>query len=223
MRANQYRTVARDFIGFGVAPHAEACLTDAPHSITLLFADTLAARRELSFVFTWPRSLTSEQGKCRGRVDVTLCYTPPVDAAFDAECQRETHLYQLEEKTVDGELKQDPQPRLNHSDCALPEHLAYTERYLLESGLKWTPIKRYERNMPRGVGTRGEWRLALKAVSRAGASYPVEGVPFALIMTISDPKGEAPVYDEVRAEILRRGLRLEHITVAARVRVRGGE
>ena len=224
MRATQFRTVARDFVGFGVAPHAEACLSDAAHSITLVFSDILPPRRELSFVFTWPRSLTSEQGKCRGRVDVTLCYTPPIDAAFGAECQRvqlEAHLYQLEEKVVDGEVKEDAQSRLNHSDSSLPEHLAYTERYLLESGLKWTPIKRYERNMPRGIGTRGEWRLALKALTRADVVYPEEGVPFTLVMTISDPNEDAPIYEEVRAEILRRGLRLVDITVTPRVRVRG--
>jgi hypothetical protein len=189
-----------------------------------VFSDVLPPRRELSFVFTWPRSLTSEAGKCRGHVDVTLAYTPPIDAAFDAECQRvqlEAHLYQLEEKEVNGDVKEDAQSRLNHCDSALPERLAYTERYLLESGLKWTPIKRYERNMPRGIGTRGEWRLSLKALARAGVVYPAEGVSFSLIVTISDPRSEAPIYEEVRAEILRRGLRLADITVAPRVQVRG--
>jgi hypothetical protein len=225
MRAKPLRTVARDFVGFGVPPHSDACLTDMPHSITLVFSDVLPPRRELGFVFTWPRSLTTDAGKCRGRVDLTLAYTPPVDAAFDAECQRvqlDAHLYQLEEKELDGgEIKEDPQSRLNHSDNELPEHLAYTERYLLESGLKWTPIKRYERNMLRGIGTRGEWRLALKALTRAGVIYPEDGVPFSLVMTISDPRGDAPIYEEVRAEIARRGLRLADITVAPRLRVRG--
>lgn len=224
MRAKKLRAVARDFVGFGVAPHAEGCLTDRPHSITLVFSDVLPPRRELSFVFTWPRSLTSAGGKCRGRVDLTLAYTPPVDAAYDAECQRvqlEAHLHQLEEKLVDGAIKEDPQSRLHHSDNALPEHLAYTERYMLEGGLKWTPFKRYERSMPKGVGTRGEWRLSLKALTRAGAGFPEEGVNFALIMTISDLDHSAPIYDEVRAEILRRGLRLSDITVAQEVRVRG--
>ena len=51
-----------------------------------------------------------------------------------------------------------------------------------------------------GVGTGGEWRLALKALTRAGVVYPEEGVPFTLVMTISDPKEEAPIYEEVRAE-----------------------
>jgi hypothetical protein len=222
MLAKPPRTVARDFVGFGVAPNAEACLTDAPHSITLVFSDVLPPKRELSFVFTWPRSLTTDAGKCRGRVDLTLAYTPPVDAAFDAECQRvqlEAHLYQLEEKTVRGETKEDPQSRLHHSDNALPEHLTYTERYLLESGLKWSSIKRYECSMPRGKGSRSEWRLALKALTRAGVVYPDEGVSFTLVMTISDSSNVAQIYDEVRAEIQRRGLRLADITVAPRVRV----
>jgi len=225
LRAKPLRTVARDFVGFGVPLHADACLTDEPHSITLVFADILPPRRELSFVFTWPRSLTTAEGKCRGRVDVTLAHTPPIDAAFDAECQRVqlgAFLYQLEEKeNADGELVPDPQQRLNHCDSQLPQHLEYTERYLLESGLKWTPIKRYDRNMPRGCGTTSEWKLSLKALTRAGAIYPDDGVPFALLMTITDLRGAAPIYEEVRAEILRRGLRMADITVAQRLRARG--
>ena len=222
-QAQQLRTIARDFVGFGIAPPSQTCLTDTPNSITLVFADVLPPQRELSFVFTWPRSLTTEGGKCRGRVDITLAYTPTVDPAFDAECQRvqlEAHLYQLEETIVGGQPKEAPQSRLNHSDTALPEHLDYTERYLLEGGLKWTPIKRYERNMPRGIGKRSEWRLSLKAQTRAGAVYPQEGVTFSLIMTISDPHGTARIYEEVRAEISRRGLRLSDITVAPRIQIR---
>ncbi|HZH10666.1 MAG TPA: S8 family peptidase [Microvirga sp.] len=225
LQAKPLRTVARDFVGFGVPMSAEACLADEPHSITLVFADILPPRRELSFVFTWPRSLTYPDGKCRGRVDVTLAHTPPVDAAFDAECQRvqlSAALYQLEER-IDryGQIIADPQQRLNACDSQLPSHLEYTERYLLESGLKWTPIKRYERSMPRGCGSTSEWRLSLRGMTRAGVIYPEEGVRFALLMTISDPKGAAPIYEEVRAEILRRGLRLADITVAQRLRTRG--
>jgi hypothetical protein len=73
----------------------------------------------------------------------------------------------------------------------------------------------------KGIGTRGEWRLSLKALTRAGVIYPEEGVNFSLIMTIADPRGLAPIYEELRGEIIRRGLRLADITVAPRVRVRG--
>jgi Subtilase family len=222
--AKQLRTIARDFVGFGVPGHAQLCLSDEPHSITLVFSDVLPPKRELAFVFSWPRSLTSPEGRCRGHVEVTLVHTPPVDAAFDAECQRiqlDATLHQLEQKEKDRDIVTEPKPRLKHYDTELSQHLKYTERYLLESGLKWTPIKRYFQHMARGCGTSSEWRLGIRALTRAGASYPLEGVPFALLMTIRDPAGAAPIYDEVRAEVLRRGLRLADITVAQRIRANG--
>ena len=225
LKARQLRAVARDFVGFGVPTHAGAALLDEPHSITLVFTDVLPPRRELAFDFSWPRSLTSPLGKCRGHVSVTLAHTPPIDEAFDAECQRvhlQAALHQLEEKPrPDGAMKLDPVQRLDHHDTELREDAELTERLLLSNGVKWTPIKRYEKNMPRGCGTTSEWRLSLKSQSRAGAVFPAEGVPFCILMTISDIRGEAPVYEEVRNEILRRGLRLADVTVAQRVRGRG--
>ena len=74
--------------------------------------------------------------------------------------------------------------------------------------------------MPKGRGSSSNWRLALRSFTRAGATYPEEGVPFTLIMTIADQRGFAPIYDEVRNEIVRRGLQLADITVAHRVRAR---
>ena len=45
-------------------------------------------------------------------------------------------------------------------------------------------------------------------------------MPFTVVMTISDLQRTAPVYDEIRNEINRRGLELADITVAHRVRPR---
>ena len=216
------RHVAREFVGFGMAPPADACISDRPHSITLVFSESLAFRRELEFVFSWPRSLVTAAGKCRGQVDVTLAFTPPIDAQFDAECLRvqfEAYLHQIETDPDTGE--DDPKSRLHHHDSALPAGLDYTETYLLKTGLKWTPVKRYSLTMPRGRGTSSNWRLALRSFTRAGEVFPVAGVPFTIVMTISDLEETAPVYDEVRNEISRRGLTLADITVAHRVRPRG--
>ena len=38
-------------------------------------------------------------------------------------------------------------------------------------------------------------------------------------MTISDPSHTSPIYDEVRNDIIRRGLELADITIAHRLRV----
>ena len=223
MMEKSLRPIAREFVGFGVPCDAEDCLTDDPHSITLVFTDVLPPQRVLSFVFSWPPSLTSANGKCRGAVDITLAYSPLVDAAFDAESQRvqlAASLHQLNEKvTNDGEVISKPDSQLKHYDNDLSQNLDYTEKYLLESGLKWTPIKRYFREMIRGVGNRSEWRLSLKAETRAGAIIPDTGIGFSLLMTIRDTQGAAPIYDEVRAEVLRRGLRLADITATQRIRV----
>ncbi len=222
MRHKALRHVAREFVGFGMAPPADACLADSPHSVTLVFAETLMAKRELEFVFSWPRSMVLDSGKCRGQVDLTLAFTPPIDAEFDAECLRvqlEAYLHQIEVDPETGE--DDPKSQLKHHDSALPQGLEYTERYLLQTGLKWTPVKRYSLVMPKGRGSSSNWRLSLRSFTRAGAPYPEEGVPFTLIMTIADPKDTAPIYEEVRNEIIRRGLQLADITVAHRVRARG--
>ena len=213
--------VARDFVGFGMAPPADICLSDEANSVTLVFSETLAVRRELQFIFAWPRSLVTTKGKCRGRVDLTLAFTPPIDAQFDAECVRvqlEACLHQIEIDPNTGD--DDPQSRLKHYDSAVPMGLGYTEKYLLKTGLKWTPVKRYSLSMPRGRGKSSNWRLGLRSLTRAGEQFPDSGVPFTIIMTISDPRGTAPVYDEIRNEITRRGLELADITVAHRVRAR---
>ena len=213
--------IARDFVGFGMAPTADMCLTDKMHTVTLVFSEVLRVGHKLDFVFSWPRSLVTDKGKCRGQVDLTLAYSPPIDGQFDTESLRvqlEASLQQIEVDKSTGE--EDPKTRLSHYDNSLPKELDYTEKYLLKHGLKWTPVKRYVLSMPRGRGTSSNWRLVLRSSARAGALYPQDGVPFTITMTITDPQGEAAIYDEVRNQIRGLGLALADITVAHRVRPR---
>jgi hypothetical protein len=77
---------------------------------------------------------------------------------------------------------------------------------------------RYAVNMPRGRGASSNWKLPLESLTRAGADYPDDGVAFALIMTISDPKRSTPIHDEVRNTLQAQGLDLADIMVAHRVR-----
>lgn len=216
------RHVAGEFVGFGKAPVAEDCLSDGPYSVTLVFSETLKTRRELDFVFSWPRSLVTNTGKCRGHVDLTLAFTPPIDAQFQAECLRvqlEASLYQIEINPKTGE--EIHKRRLTPHDGVPPTGLGHTEKYLLNAGLKWTPIKRYTLTMPNGRGTSSNWRLVLRSSARALEPFPQAGVPFTLVMSISDLKQTAPVYDEVRNELNRRGLSIADITIAHRLRPRG--
>ncbi len=77
-------------------------LHDEPHSLTLVFSDRLLDKQRLEFPFAWPRSLVGPDGSCRGRADVTLTYTPPIDPDHREEAIRvhlEAFLHQ--EKLVD--------------------------------------------------------------------------------------------------------------------------
>jgi subtilisin family serine protease len=215
------RHIARDYVGFGKPDIAERCLTDDPHSITLVFSERLPERKDIHFQFNWPPSLAGSGGKCRGVADLTLVYTPPIDASFGEECLRvriEASLQQehiLEAFTGDSEWK----TRTKHDDTKLPDGLALTESYLLQSGLKWTPIKRVLVEMKNGVGNSTNWRLRIGYSVRAGARFPSAGVPFTVLLTLRDPNGDAPVYDEMRNQVLQK-YRLADITVAHRVRPR---
>jgi hypothetical protein len=76
--------------------------------------------------------------------------------------------------------------------------------------------------MPKGRGNTSNWRLSLDGLVRAGSSFPPGGVPFTLMLTISDPKGAALIREEVRLGLQNRGFVLADITVAHRVRPRAG-
>ena len=222
--APKLRHVARDFVGFGLAPPADLLLSDDPHSVTLIFNERLLARQKLDFPFAWPRSLVRDDGACRGRADVTLAYTPPIDPSHREEAMRvQLEVYLHQEDLLDlATGKTEWSSQLTHDGAGLPQGMNKTEKYLVATGLKWSPIKRYHANMPKGRGNTSNWRLSLDSLTRAGTAFPAEGVVFTLILTISDPKGSAPVREEVRLDLRSRGLVLADITVAHRVRPRQG-
>ena len=117
------KNISRDFVGFGMPPPAENCLSDDPYSITLVFSDWLKPSNKLEFDFSWPKSLTSPDGKCRGSANLTLAFTPTIDRNYQAECLREmleATLSQLETDQKSGELV--PNSRLKLEDSELSQH-----------------------------------------------------------------------------------------------------
>ena len=216
------RHVARDFVGFGLTPPADLILNDEPHSVTLVFSDRLLAKQRLDFSFAWPRSLVGTNGTCRGRADLTLAYTPPIDPDHREEAiriQLEAFLHQEELKDpTTGEVEW--KSRLTHDAADVPQGMSKTENYLIKTGLKWSPIKRYHAIMPQGRGNTSNWKLSLESLTRAAVGFPADGVPFTLLLTISDPKAVAPIREEMRLDLQSRGLVLADITVAHRIRPR---
>lgn len=221
LNAKRLRGIATQFVGFGIAPSADKLLCDDPHSVTLVFSERLLAKQRLEFQFSWPKSLVSEDGACRGRADITLAFTPPIDAGHRSEAIRVQldallHQEKLDEKT--GELVWES--RLDPDGKSAVKPASASEANLLKAGLKWAPIKRYECSMPKGRGNTSNWKLSLEGLARAGAGFPTDGVAFTIVMTLSDLGGEKAIREELRQDIQSKGLMLADITVAHRVRTR---
>jgi len=215
------RHISREFVGFGQSPVADALLLDDPYAISLVFSDTLLRKQRLEFPFIWPAALVTDKGGCRGNIDLTLAYTPPIDPDHKDEAQRVELEAFVHQEAIDDETGEASwASQLMQDGSGVPPGMNKTERYMLASGLKWTPIKRFHAHMPQGRGNSSNWRLSLSSLTRAGATFPDEGVNFSLILTLSDPKRATPIHDSVRNTLINQGLQVADILIAHRVRPR---
>ena len=205
------RDFASDFVGHGIPSHALDMLLTDDHAITLAFVGTLQASHELQFNFTWPASLVSNTGACRGRARMTLAYRTPTHGRFGAEYVRvnvDAYLRQEQIDTTTGEV--------SWAGRLKSEGKIY-EKHMLDHGRKWWPIKRFDQVFPRGKGNSSQWRLVVDSLCRTDVEFPDEGVPFAVILTLDDPTGHAPVFNELRQTLRTSGARIADIRTAVRV------
>ena len=221
-----HKDLGRQFAGFGQPAQVVDMLETGDHQITLLFQSRLSigARKPviLHFPFTWPQALTTEDGACSGRARITLVYSPPLDPAFGAEFVRVNLEAWLKQRQPD--LAADKKPRyLNQIDARfLPgsSRMAIPERALIDHGLKWWPSKQYESNFKdRGVSS--QWCLEVTSLVRAEAEFPAEGVPFAVLLTIEDPDGVRPVFQQFRQQLQASRANAQDVRTALRLRNRG--
>lgn len=225
-RARGLRDLARQFVGLGQPGRVTDMLETDDHQITMVFESRLTVGERkpaiLRFDFPWPQSLVDPSGACSGRVRITLVYAPPLDPAFGAEFARvnlEASLLQRQPKI----RKTDGKP--SYTNQIAPRYLPNTtglgvpEKALITHGLKWWPSKRYEATF-RSKGAYSNWRLEVSSMVRAEASFPPEGIPFAVILTIEDPDGAKPVFAEMRQTLDVGQARALSIRTAARVRAR---
>ncbi|MFZ2983202.1 S8 family peptidase [Sphingobium xenophagum] len=217
------KDLARQFAGFGKPAQVADMLETDDHQITLLFQSRLSIGERkpviLRFPFAWPQSLADSDGKCSGRARITLVYAPPLDPAFGAEFVRvnlEASLKQLQ-----AEPDKDGNPRyLNQIDpLYYPKsaRLAVPEKALIDHGLKWWPSKQYQSTFDE-IGVSSQWRLEVTSLVRAETRFPAEGVPFAVLLTIEDPAGAAPVFRELRQHLQTSQANAQDVRTAVRLR-----
>lgn len=207
-----YKPILEDMLGYGVPKSAAEILDGDSHSITLVFSEKIQKGMILSFPFAWPPSLI-KNGKCVGYVKMTLVSTPSVDYNYGSECVRENVDAHL--RIIKNDAKQN-QVKSLYMDNNVSTGSGL-EWELIVQDHKWQPVKVYERKMPRGIDNPGQFYLEVDYLSRTEEQFSPEGVPFTVILTISDLKGEAPVYDEMRNSIITNGAQIADIQTAARI------
>lgn len=205
--------VARHLVGFGIPPSADRIMETGAHAITLVFASRIQQGQQINFRFPWPASLVGQGGKCRGHARLTLVATPPLDARFGAEFVRVNVNASLQQEQDNGRWKGRLDPLYLPSKRQSPA----VEAELIEHDLKWNPVKVYEKTFPLGVGPSSNWRLFVDYLTRAGEVMPEGGVPFTAIITISDPDGEKPVFNDMRQNLQALGTTIADIRTAARI------
>lgn len=206
------KDVCKDFAGFGIPAAVDDMLATDDSAITLVFQDTLPPGMELSFDFVWPTVLI-ENERTRGKVDLTIAYSPPLDRLHQAEFARVNLDAYLRQETVDEDGVISYHGRLK------ADHPGKLEKNLIAHGAKWWPVKHYGRSFQRLEGT-SNWRLVVDSLTRAGTVYPEAGIKFAVVLTISDPDKKAPVFTSTRQGLIRRGVNLVDVRTTARVRAR---
>lgn len=219
------KDLARQFAGFGQSSSVADMLETDDHQITLVFQSRLTVGERkpaiLQFPFDWPKSLVTQDQACSGRAKMTLVYSPPLDPAFGAEFARvnlEASLLQRQPK-----MKIDGNPSYTNQISAkyLPKTtgLGVPEKALIDHGLKWWPSKQYESTFNE-KGVFSTWRVEVTSLLRAEARFPTEGVPFALLLTIEDPEGIRPIFQEMRQALQASKANARDIRTAIRLRPR---
>lgn len=210
-----FKGVAPQLSGFGRPQDAATLLAGSAHEITLLFSSRIMAGKMLEFRFAWPPSLVDSDGKCSGDVHLTLVSTPPLDYRFGSEFIRVNVDAALQQEDANGRFARALEP----THVFFTEDGTANEKDLIEHQLKWAPTKAFAKRM-KGRGVSSNWRLAVNYLERAGMIMPEGGVPFSVLMTIRDPKGEKPVFNEMRQVLESTGIRTTDIRTAARVSTR---
>jgi hypothetical protein len=227
------KDLGRQFTGFGRPPAAIDMLETDDNGITIVFESQLTIGSTkpaiMRFQFEWPQSLVDPAtGACSGDVRMTLVYDPPLDPAFGAEFTRVNLDASLKQRQPD--LKKDGKPRRKDGKASFADQISLIglpksarlplrERALIDHGLKWWPSKRYEAKFDQR-GVHSSWRLEVTSVTRAEASFPTDGVPFCVVLTIEDPSGIKPIFQTFRQYLQTRGTRIDDIRTAQRIRTR---
>lgn len=207
-----YAKIAKHLIGFGIPKASDQILVGDSSSITLVFTSRIFERKKMKFDFSWPSSLVVNN-KCQGIAKLTIVSTPNLDYNFGAEFIRANVTAHLRQYQKNGNKK----GRLVPLYSVDTSDTGGIEKNLIEDSYKWSPIKVYEKTFKNGVGNTTDWVLEVEYLLRDGELFPDEGIPFTVILTISDLNKEKPVFNEVKQSLGAIGVNVIDIQNATRI------
>ncbi|MGL4337965.1 MAG: S8 family serine peptidase [Turicibacter sp.] len=219
MASKELQKEAREFLGHGLPVSASQIIENEEHSFTLVFSESLKRGQIVDFNFSWPKSLLTPSGKCKGLIKMTLVYKPPINREFGSEYVRanvEASLQQEQIKNGEFSFKK-------AVDSIWKTQLgedATLEKNLIEHGFKWWPTKVYKRISKAGFGNSSNWRLRITSQVRDGESYPVDGIEFAVVVSIEDnTKNSTNIYQEMFQNLKSIGVEIEDVLVLEEIKI----
>lgn len=197
LRSPEHGADALHYYGFGQPGDVEETLYCDPNSFTLIFeADVRDGMEFEKFPYPIPACLRTDDGRFRGEILITTCYSPPLNGQHGVEyCRANIDMsfgsYDLK---ADGKRHQRGLVPLAPGDKS-----QLYEAKQIEHGFKWSPTKVYRARFPTGV-TATDWRLKLEVLRRAGESVPDKPQRAVVLVTLRGLDGGQPVYEDgVRA------------------------
>jgi len=202
IEGDEYDGVRQKLYGYGIPKSSSAILNEGDNSITLVFNNRINPNKILSFPFPWPKCLVDKEGRCRGEIKVTIVSRPSIDPSYGKELVRESLSAHLRFRGKDGS---------KHG--FLDREGVEEGSALIRDALKWSPIKVYSKRISR-TKIVGSVFLEVEYLSRDGLEENYSGVPFTVIVTISDPQAKAPVNSEMKADLKAIGVNLSDVQIA---------
>jgi subtilisin family serine protease len=193
--------IATDLAGFGMPSQTHQTLERPDSEIVMVISSVVMDKQEHSLVFPWPAALV-DRGKCRGYARLTLVARPIIAYEHGDERIRVNIDAKLMQENKDGGFDNVLKP-VYHPDAMVNPQ---TEKELLQEAHKWQVVKSFESAQMRGRGVSSNWKFLVEYLTRAEESLPINGVEFAAVLTISDPRGEAPVFQQMRQQLSAQGI-----------------
>ena len=211
-----------NFIGFGLPTPLPYCLECSSSTSTMIFEDVLRPGYYLEWDdFPYPDSL-KRNGRYYGEIWMTVAFSPARNARWGSEyC--ETHIDAHFGVWFRQRSRETGRETVKFKGLVPPEHKnpgILFESFQVEHLRKWAPVRTYFGSLGEG-GVKGDrWRLKVQLLARHGIEEAaLASQSFALILTIADPNGTAPIYNEMARQIRSR-YRSENLIVRPTIRVR---